>query len=75
MSVELDNDEAKMLAMLLVEDRSRVRGQIRKSLAPHGRLILDGLIDKLAGKVLGVGPMAPPDQPRMGQSFPMSEKG
>lgn len=56
MAVELTHDEAKMLTMLLVEDRSRVRDQINGSLAPHGRAILHGLIDKLAGAVLGVGP-------------------
>jgi len=56
--VTLSNDEAKMLTMLFVEDRSRMRDHINRSLAPHGRTVLAGFVDKLAGEVLGVGPLA-----------------
>ena len=56
MAVTLTNDEAKMLTMVLVEDRSKVVTLIRADLAPHGKRVLSMLIEKLASEVLGVDP-------------------
>ena len=52
--MELTNDEAKLLAMMLVEGRGGKAQSLRRDLTPHGREIFDGLIDKLAAEVLGV---------------------
>ncbi len=80
MPVELTNDEAKMLTMMLVEDRAGDAQRIRSALAPHGRDIFDGLVDKLAMEVLGIetssmyhGRDTDPEPPS--STVPMSEKG
>lgn len=56
MGVMLFDDEAKLLTMVLVEDRSHVVSTIRKGLAPHGQELFDQLVRRLAKEVLDVDP-------------------